>query len=176
MDHSLSSARTTLTTARLILSLPVIEDWEPYAGMWADPRVTTYIGGTPRPRDVAWLKFTQMAGMWLLFGYGYWIVRERRGTFLGVAGFARFERGIAALGQFPEAGWAFHPDAWGKGIASETLAAMVAWADAQNLGETRCLIDDSNVASRKVAARCGFGQRDSIGTAHVFARGQGSVS
>jgi RimJ/RimL family protein N-acetyltransferase len=147
----------TLNTDRLSLRAIAMEDWEPYAAMWADPRVTTHIGGEPRPRDVAWIKFGQAAGMWNLFGYGNWTVIDRAdATFLGVCGLAQYERGITELGGFPEAGWAFAAESWGRGIASEAISAMVGWADANGISETRCLIDDANIASIKVAMRNGY--------------------
>ena len=43
----------TLTTDRLTLRGLSMADWEAYATMWEDPRVTAFIGGQPRPRDVA---------------------------------------------------------------------------------------------------------------------------
>lgn len=126
--------------------------------------MTTFIGGAPRPRDLAWTKFCQSAGLWPLLGYGYWSVIDRSGgRFLGVAGFAQFERGYPALGGYPEAGWAFAADAWGRGIASETVAAMVRWADAHlPASETRCMIDHDNAASAAVARRNGYVLADGL--------------
>lgn len=146
-----------LTTDRLILRALTMADWEPYATMWADPRVTAFIGGQPRPSDVAWPKFGQAVAMWTLVGYGNWAVIDRAdATFLGVAGLSDFKRGIAEMDVFPEAGWAFAAESWGRGIASEAVGAVVAWADATGLAETRCMIDHDNIASAKVAARCGY--------------------
>jgi RimJ/RimL family protein N-acetyltransferase len=147
----------TLTTDRLTLRAISMADWEPYAAMWADPRVTTFIGGVPRARDVAWTKFGQAAAMWSLFGYGNWAVIDRDGdNFLGVCGFAQYKRGIAELEGYPEAGWAFAAASWGRGIASEAIGAAVAWADVAGLPETRCLIDDDNAASIRGAERSGY--------------------
>ena len=147
----------TLTTQRLILRGLAMADWEPYAAMWEDPRVTAFIGGQPRERDVAWLKFGQAAGMWSLVGYGNWAVIDRADeAFLGVAGLSDFKRGIAELDGTPEAGWAFTAASWGRGIAGETIAAVTGWADAHGIAETRCMIDHGNVASEKVAVRCGY--------------------
>ena len=147
----------TLTTGRLILRPISMADWEAYAGMWADPRVTRFIGGAPRPREVAWPKFGQAAAMWGLFGYGNWSVIDRADeTYLGIAGLSQFERGMAELGGFPEAGWAFATAGWGRGVATEALAAVHEWADAAGIGETRCLIDDGNAASIRVADRIGY--------------------
>ena len=147
----------TLITDRLILRALTLADWEPYAMMWEDPRVTEFIGGVPRTRDVAWPKFGQAAGMWSLVGYGNWAVIDRvDGVFVGVAGLSTFKRGIAEMDIFPEAGWTFVPDSWGQGIASEAIRAVVDWADAAGITETCCMIDHGNVASAKVAARCGY--------------------
>ena len=147
----------TLTTERLTLRAMAMEDWAPYAAMWADPQVTTYIGGTPRPRDLAWTKFAQGAGFWSLLGYGFWAVIDRgTGGFLGVGGPAQFERGIDELVGYPEFGWAYAAESWGRGIAGEALAAMLGWADSELGGEFRCLIDNANAASVKVAMRNGF--------------------
>lgn len=147
----------TLTTERLILRAPAMADWDAYAAIWEDPRVVAFIGGTPRSRDVSWPKFCQAAGMWALAGYGNWVVIDRAdGTFLGIAGLSDFKRGIAELEGYPEAGWAFAAASWGRGIASEAIAAVTMWADAAGIAETRCMIDHGNIASAKVAARCGY--------------------
>ena len=164
-----------IETDRLVLRALGMADWEPYAAMWADPRVTTFIGGAPRPRDLAWTKFAQSAGLWPLLGYGVWAVTTRADDrFLGVAGLAQFERGIPELGGLPENGWAFTAESWGRGIASEAIAATVAWADAAGIGETRCMIDSGNVASAKVATRNGYVAcaeiADAAGPRQIFRR------
>ena len=147
----------TIDTERLTLRAISMADWEPYATMWADPRVTAFIGGEPRPRDVAWPKFGQAAGMWALLGYGNWAVTDRAGgAFLGVAGLSDFKRGIPDLEGVPEAGWAYAADSWGRGVASEALRAILSWADVAGIAETRCMIDFGNIASAKVAERCGY--------------------
>jgi len=151
-------------------------DWAAYAAMWADPRVTAFIGGEPRPRDVAWLKFGQAAGMWSLFGLGNWCVVDRTDDmFLGICGFAIYERGIAELEGFPEAGWAFAAESWGRGIASEAIGAIHDWADKAGLSETRCLIDNDNIASVKVATRVGYLPFASLDGRRVFTRRAASV-
>lgn len=152
-------------------------DWEAYVTMWADPRVTAYIGGSPRPRDVAWPKFGQAVAMWSLFGFGNWSVLDgATGTFLGICGFAVYERGIAELEGFPEAGWAFAAHSWGRGVAREAIGAIHDWADAAAIGETRCLIDDDNVASIKVARSVGYVALADLGNARrVFRRPGASV-
>jgi RimJ/RimL family protein N-acetyltransferase len=147
----------TLTTRQLVLEPITMAHWEPYAAMWADPRVTAFIGGEPRPRQLAWTKFGQAAAMFGLFGYGNWAVVDREcSAFLGVCGFAQYERGHPELEGVPECGWAFAADSWGRGVASEAVATVTGWADDQRILETRCMIDHANVASVRVATRNGY--------------------
>jgi RimJ/RimL family protein N-acetyltransferase len=148
----------TLTTDRLLIEPLAMKHWETYAVAWADPRMTQYISGEPRSRNESWSKFLAAAGLRHFLGYGYWAFCDREtGAFLGVGGLAQFERGIAGLEGFAEAGWAFIPDAWNKGYATEAMGAVLAWAD-QTLPdpEIRCIIDIENVASMRVGAKLGF--------------------
>jgi RimJ/RimL family protein N-acetyltransferase len=166
----------TLTTDRLILRAMRRDDFEDYAALWCDPRVVDFIGGAPRPRDDAWRRFCQGIGLWTLFGYGYWLVTDRAtGQMVGVAGLAQFERGILQLEGFPEAGWAFGADHWGKGYATEAVAALVKWSDGRlGMNEIRCIIDPANAASIRVAERCGFARigavTSDLGESLVYAR------
>ena len=148
----------TLHTDRLTLRPLSLADWEAYAAAWADPRLTAFIGGQPRTRTESWGKFLQGIGLWPLFGYGYWSFVDREsGAFLGNGGLASFERGLPDLAGYPEAGWAFVPDAWGRGLATEAMAAILGWAD-EVLGrpEIRCIIDIENRASMRVGEKLGF--------------------
>jgi RimJ/RimL family protein N-acetyltransferase len=166
----------TLHTACLTLRALQLSDFEPYARMWADPRVTSFIGGQPRDRQTSWGKFCQSVGFWPLFDYGYWLFEERAsGERVGLGGLACFERGIAQLEGYPEAGWAFAADHWGKGFASEAVAAIMTWADTSlTAPEVRCIIDPENTPSIRVAQKCGFTQIDEVknelGVSLVFAR------
>ena len=72
--------------------------WDDYAAMWADPRTTEYIGGSPREHKESWIKFLAGSALWDFFGYGYWAFTERKsGALVGVGGFAQWHRGIAEL-------------------------------------------------------------------------------
>lgn len=150
----------TLTTERLILRAMTLADFDDYAAMWQDERVTNFIGGAPRPRDDSWRRFCQGVGLWGLLGYGYWLFTDREtGVMVGVGGLAQFERGIDELNGFPEAGWAFGSNHWGKGYATEAVAAITGWVDTQLEGaEIRCIIDPGNTPSIRVAEKNGFAQ------------------
>ena len=154
----------TLITDRLTLRGFLLDDWEVYAAAWADPRMTAFIGGEPRTRTESWGKFTAIAGFWALIGYGYWSFVDRHtGAYVGHGGLARYERGLGTLVDFPEAGWAFVPGAWGQGYATEAMAAILDWSDRiLKAPETRCIIDPDNTASQRVAAKLGYVQIDEI--------------
>jgi RimJ/RimL family protein N-acetyltransferase len=93
-----------------------------------------------------------------LLGYGPWIVRERAtGSFVGEVGIVDLHRDITPLIDAPEAGWVLSPAAHGHGYATEAVNAALAWRDANVAGNrTVCMIDPENVASIRVAAKCGF--------------------
>ena len=167
----------TLHTQRLTLRAPTRADFNAYAAMWSDPRVTSFIGGEPRSRNMSWTKFTQMTGLWPLMGYGYWLAFEKDGGQLaGVGGLASFERGVPSIEGYPEAGWAFGAESWGKGYATEFMSAVFAWADTQALGEIRCIIAPGNDASVRVAEKCGFTRLPDDGEHMVFARQAAAVA
>jgi RimJ/RimL family protein N-acetyltransferase len=147
-----------LQSARMQLEPLGLDHWETYAAMWADPRTTAFIGGEPRDRATSWTKFIAAAGLWPICGFGYWsFIDQETGAFVGMGGLARFERGIAGLEGFPEAGWAIAPNGWGKGLATEAMTEVLAWADnVLNAPTIRCIIDPGNDASFKVATKLGF--------------------
>ncbi len=166
------TAPPVIETERLRLRAPRLSDKDVHIAMWADARVTRFIGGEPRPPDVSWSKFLAAAGLWPVMGFGYWVFADKADDRLvGMGGLSYFGRGIAELEGVPEAGWAFDADHWGSGLATEAMAAILGWADT-NLKEreVRCIIDPGNAASERVAAKLGFerfGESDALG--HVVA-------
>jgi RimJ/RimL family protein N-acetyltransferase len=56
-----------------------------------------------------------------------------------------------------EIGWWLHPDAWGRGYATEAAQAVVDWGfDSVGLDVITAMIQPGNTASERVAARLGF--------------------
>ncbi len=97
-----------IDTLRLRLRPVEPTDLDAAAAMWADEGVVRYIGGKPRTRQEVWFAMLRGAGLWVLKGYGYWVITDREtGEFYGEAGFADFLRGLPAdLAPGPAAGWA----------------------------------------------------------------------
>ncbi len=147
-----------LHTSRLTLRPHRADDLADCLALWSDPRVVRHIGGTPQDRQAVWFRLLRYAGMWSLLGYGMWLVEDREsGALLGEAGLLNAERGIAALDGVPEAGWVLGPSAWGRGVATEAMTAVMQWAaDALSGQSIRCIIESGNDASVKVAIKIGF--------------------
>lgn len=149
----------TLTTPRLILRPHRLDDFDDSFALWRDDNVARFIGGRPSTREEVWSRLLRYAGHWTLLGFGYFVVHEREsGRFIGEAGLADFHRELEpGFGDTPECGWAFIPSAHGKGYATESVNAILAWRDAALQGtRTVCLVAPDNRASIRVAEKTGF--------------------
>lgn len=173
------SIAPVIETDRLRLRPGRLSDKDTHIAMWADARVTRFIGGEPRAPDVSWGKFLSSAGLWPVMGFGYWVFADKASDALvGMGGLSYFGRGIPELEGLPEAGWAFDADHWGAGYATEAMTAALGWADANlDAAEVRCIIDPGNDASERVAAKLGFrriGESDALGhVVAIYARPKG---
>ena len=127
--------------------------------MWADPRVTRFIGGKPSSPQQSWARLLGYIGHWSVLRFGYWAIEEKAtDSYIGEIGFADFKRDIVpAMKEVPELGFALSPIAHGKGFATEAGRAVVVWGD-DNLSAARtvCMIDPENVGSLGVVAKCGY--------------------
>jgi RimJ/RimL family protein N-acetyltransferase len=142
---------TTLTTPRLLLTPPTIDDFEDFAALLGDGRVMQMLGGA-QERGLAWRTFTQTAGVWALYGFGFFSVREREtGSFVGRVGCHQPEGWPGT-----EVGWGLTHAAQGKGYATEAASACIDFA-VDTLGWTEVVhcIEDANAPSQAVAQRLG---------------------
>lgn len=149
-----------LTTERLILREHRLDDFPAYAAMRSDPAVMRYLadGGTLSEED-AWAGFVKIPGLWHLLGFGTWAIEERQsGQFIGGVGFndRKRDRGEDLAG-IPEMGWSLATSASGKGYATEAILAALDWGRGW-FGAARviALVNDENLASIRVAEKCGF--------------------
>jgi RimJ/RimL family protein N-acetyltransferase len=148
-----------IDTERLAFRGHRLDDFGDCAAMWADPGVTRHIGGKPFSKEDVWARVLRYAGHWALMGFGYWVIREKvSGRFVGEVGFADFKRQIEpSLEGVPEIGWALAPWAHGKGFATEAVRAALRWSETHLESQrTVCLISPDNLASIRVAGKCGY--------------------
>ena len=146
-------------TERLKLRAHRLDDFAACAAMWADPMVVRYIGGHPLTEEESWSRLLRYVGHWALLGFGFWVVEEKAtGNFIGEVGFADHKRNMdPPLNDTAEIGWAFTSESHGKGYATEAVRAVSAWGD-RNFGSSRtaCIIHPENLASIRVAEKCGY--------------------
>lgn len=150
-----------IQTARLQLRGRALDDFPFFVKLWADERVTQFIGGAPQSEETTWAKFLRMIGHWQAMGFGYWVVETRdSGALLGEVGFGDFRRDMSPsiTGEF-EAGWVLAPHAHGKGYAYEAMEAALGWA-LENFPDkpVSCIIEPDNAPSIRLAEKCGFAE------------------
>lgn len=86
-------------------------------------------------------------------GYGMWVAVERGGgALVGLAGLVRRD-GL----DMPDVGYAFAPEAWGRGYAKEAAAAVVAHATGKlGISTLAAITTPENFASMAVLRKVGF--------------------
>jgi len=148
-----------LQSARLRLRAHRSDDHAAAVAVWQHPGVYSRITGEALSAQDVWMRLLRYGGMWSMLGFGYWAIEERvSGRYLGQLGFADFKRGLVGFdGRYPEAGWVLHPDAAGKGYATEGMRAACAWLDAQSdWPRSFCIIAPGNAQSLRVAEKLGY--------------------
>lgn len=158
-----SGSTPVLETERLRLRAHRVADFDDCAAMWGDPKVVRHIGGKSLSREEVWARLLRYAGHWSLLHYGYWAVEEKTtGAFAGELGFADFQRELESdLKGLPELGYAFASRVHGMGYATEAALAALAWGDAHFRSKrTACIIHPDNLASVRVAEKCGYREHE----------------
>lgn len=147
-----------IQTERLILRAHTREDFPASSALWADAEVTRFIGGRPLSGEEVWARLLRYAGHWAWLGFGYWAMEEKAsGAFVGEMGFADWKRDIEpSLRGIPELGWVLAARFRGRGLAREAVRAAMAWSDETLPGPTTCIINPGNMASIRVAEKCGY--------------------
>lgn len=137
---------TEILTARLRLRPARADDLEPFHAILSDPRAMAYWSSPPhadRAETRDWLDAT----MAIPAGEGEDFAVEYAGAVIGKAGLYRF----------PEIGFIFHPDHWGRGYAAEALTPVIDRAFAvHGLPAIEADVDPRNAASLRLLGRLGF--------------------
>ncbi|MFI6832715.1 GNAT family N-acetyltransferase [Kribbella sp. NPDC050241] len=91
--------------------------------------------------------------------YGVWAVEERStGTVAGTVLLVPLpdpSDGTASKGEV-EVGWHFHPDAWGRGLATESAGGAIARGFKAGLDQIHAVVRPDNTASLAVCRRLGM--------------------
>ena len=157
--------RYVLTTERLGLRLPVLDDAESAAELLTDPVVMRFLGGQTVPREHVPAVVDKWLRRWQENDVGPFVIERRRDRrFLGRAGLLVWDERqwthstLADAGSHarPELGWALARAHWGAGYATEAARAVRDWArEERGIRDLISLISPDNVASQRVAERLG---------------------
>jgi len=147
-----------LTTDRLALDKPRLDDVWPMFTIVSHAETRRYLGPADQPADF-FTRFQRGAGSWMLHGYGPFMLREHgRPALIGNCGIFHSYRGLGEdFDDQPEAGWILAAEHAGKGFAGEAMRAAIAWFERAH-GRQRivCMISPGNEASFRLADKLGF--------------------
>jgi [ribosomal protein S5]-alanine N-acetyltransferase len=146
-----------LTTPRLVLRPWVVEDAGGALGIYGATEVTHWLAPVmEQVRDL-----TAMEGIirkWvaedpaLIPPAGRWAIETREG--------GQVVGGATLLPRLPddeyEIGWQLHPDAWGRGYATEAGLAVARWAFQQSVDQVIALVRPANTRAAATARRIGL--------------------
>jgi RimJ/RimL family protein N-acetyltransferase len=130
----------------LLLRPATVDDLEPLHAILSHPQAMTYWSSPPHEsvnQTRAWL--SSMIAIKPAEGEDF--IVEHDGRLIGKAG----------LWRFPEIGFIFHPDVWGRGFASEALSLVMDRAfRVHGLPKVQADVDPRNAASLKLLGGLGF--------------------
>lgn len=137
---------TEIVTERLVLRRAEVADVVPLHAVFSDARAMRYWSTLPHDDIAKTRGFVEgMIGLAPPQGEDFVVVFD--GRVIGKAGFWRF----------PEVGFIFHPDVWGKGLAREAVSALIDHGfGARGLDEIVADVDPRNAASLRLLAGLGF--------------------
>ena len=165
-----------LLTARLRLRLPAAEDVEVVRRIHQEPAAVAH-----NPSDgladgaAAADLLRRWQDRWRRDGVGYWMVTGRADP--AVLGFCGVKPMRLADAPVPNLFYRLDPAAWGRGIATEAVTAVVGWVIRTRPDERLVArIRPGNLASARVAAKAGLVRAADLDTAgedgpdHIWVR------
>ena len=154
--HITHPTAPTLSTARLVLRMPRLDDFTHRQRFYASDRAV-WEGG-PFTAEQAWRLFASEVGQWPLLGFGPFSI-DMGGTYVGEVGIYQ-PHGYPE----PELGWFVTDAAEGQGIASEAARAVMAWARSSfGWDHLDNYIDPGNARSIALGLRLGGKRVDAPG-------------
>ena len=140
--------------------------------MFRDPAITAELGGL---RDEEWTAayLARNLDHWSEYGFGVWILRGVHGEdVIGRAILRRLRVEADNSGHDPEnprhsdeveLGYAFYPEFWGQGLATEVARALIEFGFGHlQLGSLVAETTLSNLPSQRVLTKAGFTQEREI--------------
>ncbi len=163
--------RTRIETARLVGQRITAADQDDMCRLHSDPEVMATLGGL-RSDDETAAFVARFSAHWDEHGFGLWMFRDREsGAFRGRGGLQWTE---APGERCVEVGWAFLPEVWGQGLATEIGRASLDVAfDELCLATVWSVTMMTNRASRRVMEMLGLRYSHEgpyAGLDHVFQR------
>lgn len=145
---------TILETKRCIVREIRVEDLKRLYEIYEAPSITAYMEGLyPDPKDEEEFTRAYIKNMYGFYGFGLWIVEERRsGLVIGRAGIS-IRDGFDNL----ELGYLIAENFQRKGYAEEVCRAVIQYAhDYLGCEKLNAFIDARNTASVRLAEKLGF--------------------
>ena len=150
------SAAFEIRTDRLRLRSWRDDDFEAYAALNADARVMEFYPGLVS-RDESRVRFDAWQARIAERGYGFWPVEVIGGApFVGMVGLSNPDFTAPFLPAV-EIGWRLAADHWGRGYATESARAVLAFGfERLGLAEIVSFTTTANVRSRRVMEKLGM--------------------
>ncbi len=148
-----------IETERLILRAIVATDATDLFAMDRLPEVHKYLGNQPKLTLAAIeAEIKHIQRQYSENGIGRWAVIEKKSQqLIGWSGLKFYTQPMNQHCNFYELGYRFHPQAWGKGFATESARAWLAYGfDQMQLTEIFAITDARHEASQKVLTKVGF--------------------
>jgi RimJ/RimL family protein N-acetyltransferase len=155
------TAPPVLLTDRFELWRPAATDLPDLCRLLENEATRRYLGPADSSSKAQFERLMRNAGSWALHGYGTFAVRKKgEPDIIATGGVFHSWRGFGpdlGMDDIAEAGWIVRADWCGQAVASEMMAAALAWFDeAYGPRRVACMIEAGNSASERLAARLGF--------------------
>ncbi len=155
----IDSMNTVIETERLILRALQPTDVVGFFEMDSNREVHQYLGNSPiKTMEQALENINNIIQQYKDNGIGRWAVIEKSsGHFIGWSGLKLITTEVNNHVNFYDVGYRLHPNFWGKGYATESAKAAIAYGFTQmNLTEIIGIADTKNVQSRRALEKCGL--------------------
>jgi RimJ/RimL family protein N-acetyltransferase len=145
-----------LSTERLILTTPKVEDLDEVFELQSDPEVMRHIGDGARTRALVETFLKMAMEHYAKHSFSFFSVREKETNhFVGQAGLVYL--GYDDNQPNIEVGYRLHTTYWGKGYATELTTALIEWGfRTLNIPKLMAVADPNNLASHKVLLKAGM--------------------